>query len=115
MIPEHEHAGKVWEQTLSHIRSTRQRRKRVKESLTTCLICGLIILGFMLQPQKTPAAPHVAVAEDIQEPMQSIAVMKVGDDGVIRLEECLPGELGSIELVFGLTPIISNDWEDGSL
>jgi hypothetical protein len=38
--------------------------------------------------------------------------MRVGDDGVTRLEELTPSELGSIELAFGLTPMVSDGFED---
>jgi hypothetical protein len=34
--------------------------------------------------------------------------MRVGDDGIVRLEELRTDQLGPIELAFGLTPLVSS-------
>lgn len=111
MITPQQQAGKVWENILPHIRSARKRRKRVKSSLAAGAICALAAILLILDSRTIPVAPQVAIAEPSEAYAPGIAVMKVGDDGVIRLEECMPDELGAIELVFGLAPIIANDWE----
>lgn len=111
MITNHEEAEKVWEQTLPCIRLARKRRGRVKFTLAASSICGLIAIGIMLQPDPVITAPRIVVSPPpISEP--TLAVMRVGDDGVTRLEELTPSELGSIELAFGLTPMVSDGYED---
>lgn len=111
MITNHEEAEKVWEQTLPCIRLARKRRGRVKFALAASSICGLIAIGIMLRPDPVITAPRVVVSPPpIPEP--TLAVMRVGDDGVTRLEELAPSELGSIELAFGLTPMVSDGFED---
>ena len=114
MITPQQQAGKVWENTLPHIRTARKRRKWVKSSLAAGLICSMVAVCSLFLTPENPGTPMVVLEDPLREHAHSIAVMKVGSDGVIRLEECMPGDLGSIELVFGLAPIICNDWEVSS-
>ena len=111
MITEHEQAEKVWAQTLLRIQLTRKRRRRVKFALTSSSVCGLIAVWIMLQPGPEITAPRIVVTPpSVPEP--TLAVMRVGEDGETRLEELAPSELGSIELAFGLTPMVSDDPQD---
>jgi hypothetical protein len=111
MIPNHEESEKVWEQTLPCIRLARKRRGRVKFAVAASSVCGLIAIGIMLQSDPATIAPQIVVTQPpLPEP--TLAVMRVGEDGETRLEELAPSELGSIELAFGLTPMISDGFQD---
>jgi hypothetical protein len=65
----------------------------------------------LFPPAPFPSKSSIAILPPMAIPPSNIAIMRVGDDGVIRLEECAPSDLGSIELTFGLTPVVANDWE----
>jgi hypothetical protein len=46
------------------------------------------------------------------DPEPKLAVMRLDENGDTILEELAPSELGSIELAFGLTPMVSDDLRD---
>jgi hypothetical protein len=41
--------------------------------------------------------------------METIAVMRIDEQGAIRLEEVVAGELGTMELALGETPLLSDE------
>lgn len=111
MMTREEQADRVWENTLAQIKVTRNRRRRVKCGIAAGAISGWIAVWVMSTPASFLSKPSISIIPPMAIPPSNIAVMRVGDDGVIRLEECAPGELGSIELTFGLAPVVANDWE----
>lgn len=109
MNPSDQHAEAVWERTLPHIRSTRRRRgyRRIAGAAAAC--CGLAI-WLTLQGTK-PIDKPVAHIEPAAPVFETIAVMRIDDNGDIRLEEIACNELGAIELTLGQTPLISHDFQ----
>jgi len=55
---------------------------------------------------------QTAVTEPGLKIEETIAVMRVGEDGIARLEELSTGRLRSIELTFGLTQVVCEDLTD---
>lgn len=111
MMTEHQQADKVWEQTLPHLRMARKRRSRVKFALIAGPVCGLIALWLMFQQGPAITTPRVAVSPP-PEPEPTLAVMRFDENGDTTLEELAPSELGSIELAFGLTPMVTDDSQE---
>ena len=111
MMTRDEQADRVWEKTLAQIKITRKRRLRVKGGIAAVAVSGCIAVGLFLPPASFLSKPSIAVIPPMAILPSNIAVMRVSDDGVIRREECAPGELGSVELTFGLAPVVANDWE----
>jgi hypothetical protein len=111
MMTNEQQADRVWENTLAQIKVTRKRRHRMKCGIAAGAVCGWIAIWILFPSESFLSKPSIAIIPPMAIPSSNIAVMRVGDDGVIRLEECAPGELGSIELTFGLAPVVANDWE----
>jgi hypothetical protein len=101
------HAEAVWERTLPHIRSTRRRRgyRRIAGAAAAC--CGLAI--WLTLHDTRPIAKPVVHIEPAAPVFETIAVMRIDDNGDIRLEEIASNELGEIELTLGQAPLISYD------
>ncbi len=104
-------AENVWQKTLPLIRAERERRRRMRLSLASASVCALFATWIMIRENEDPAMPKTATLVP-PVPQATLVVMRVGDDGVTRLEEISPGELGPIELAFGLTPMLVNDFEE---
>ncbi len=102
------HSEAVWEKNLPQLRSTR-RKRRYRRVVASAAACGaLAAMGLSFQADKTTVSP--VVRTDPAPPLvETIAVMRIDDQGAIRLEEIDSTELGQIELVFGQAPIVSYD------
>jgi len=109
MNPLDHHSEAAWERILPHVRATRRRRRRHRIVAATAS-CALLGTWLVLQ-SSNPPDPPVALAEPVPPVHQTIAVMRIGGDGSVRLEEVSCHELGSLELAFGLAPVIAHDWE----
>lgn len=110
------HAKKVWESLLPEIRRKRRQRNAFKLSAVSACFLALVFVPFA---KTRPLTAETTASINYQKPTEpvseTLAVMRVGDDGVVRLEEIGTDQLGSIELAFGLTPLISNaDLESNS-
>lgn len=101
-------AEAIWERTLPKIRATRRNRKirRIMGGAAAC--CGLAI---WLTPQR-PENHGKPTAHSVPTPqkIETMAVMRVDENGTIRLEEIASNELGSIEFAFGQTPLLPSEW-----
>lgn len=108
MNPPDPQAEAVWQRTLPQIHSTRRKRKirRIVGAGVAC--CGLAL---WLMPQ-SPDTQGIPIAHIAPEPRQiaTMAVMRVDENGTIRLEEIASNELGSIEFAFGQTPLLPSVW-----
>lgn len=104
MNPSDQQAEAVWKRTLPQIRSTRRRRRNRRIAGAGAAGCAFAI-WFTLQgpdaPQKSTA--HI---EPASPKIETIAVMKVDENGTIRLEEITSDELGSFQFAFGQTPLL---------
>jgi hypothetical protein len=107
MNPNDHLAEAVWQRTLPLIRSTRRRRacRRITGAAAVC--CGLAV-WLTLQGTKPVDKPvvHIKSATPV---LETIAVMRIDDNGTIRLEEVASNELGTIELSLGQTPVLSQE------
>ena len=108
MNPPDPQAEAVWQRTLPQIRSTRRKRKirRIVGAGAAC--CGLA-LWLMPQSPDTRGIPMVHIEPDLPK-FETMAVMRVDENGTIRLEEIASNELGSIEFAFGQTPLLPSEW-----
>jgi hypothetical protein len=71
------------------------------------------LLGIWLVFQNVPSAESsVVLSEPAPPEIETIAVMRIDENGSVRLEELASNELGSIELAFGLTPLVSDEFQD---
>jgi len=108
MNPPDPQAEAVWERTLPQIRSTRRKRKICQIAGGVAACCGLTI---WLTPQN-PESPRLPTAhiEPAPRKIETMAVMRVDENGTIRLEEIASNELGTIEFAFGQTPLLPSEW-----
>ncbi len=108
MNPPDPQAETVWQRTLAQIRSTRRKRKirRIAGGIAACFGLALWLIPQSPENQRIPII-HIA-----PEPQQiaTMAVMRVDENGTIRLEEIASNELGAIELAFGQTPLLPSEW-----
>jgi hypothetical protein len=107
MNPNDHLAEAVWQRTLPVIRSTRRRRaaRRITGAAVVC--CG-VALWFNFHDIKTADRPLVKM-DSATPVMETIAVMRIDEQGAIRLEEVAAYELGAVELALGQTPLLSDD------
>ncbi len=111
MNPRLEQAEAVWQHTLSQVRITRSARRRRKIAVAATSL-GLLAFGWVsLQNPRPPQAPQVA-ATPVPGPEPMLAVMRLDENGDTILEELPPSQLGSVELAFGLTPMMSADADE---
>lgn len=113
MKPRTNNSTAVWERTLPHIRMTRRRRQHRRIAAVAASMCALF--GSWLAFRPSPAVHEPAAAFVTVEPapaVETIAVMRIGENGSVRLEELPSSELGAIELAFGLTPLVSDELQD---
>jgi hypothetical protein len=111
MNPEQEQAEAIWQHTLSQIRIARTTRRRRRITVVATSLCLLGAGWISLQTRPDHQAPQVAETP-IPAPEPKLAVMRLDENGDTILEELAPSELGSIELAFGLTPMVSDDLRD---
>jgi hypothetical protein len=105
MNPPDPQAEAVWERTLPQIRATRRKRKIRRIAGAAC--CA-IALWFTLQSPEAPDPPTALSAPTLPK-IETMAVMRMDENGTIRLEEIATNELGSIELAFGETPLLPSE------
>jgi hypothetical protein len=110
-VPPNQQADEVWEKTLPLIRARRTRRRRINAAIITSPLIALIAAWALIRPAAERAAPAVAMPAP-PAPGTTLVVMRVGENGVTRLEELPAGELGSVELAFGLTPLLADESRD---
>lgn len=101
----HPAAETIWNAVLPEIRATR-RRRRIRHA--TLGVASAVLLGWALFPRAMPPAPQVT-AVPAPPAVEHLAVYRVTSNGSIRLEMVEPGDLGSTELPFGLTPVVLAD------
>ncbi|GAA5130363.1 hypothetical protein JIN84_04605 [Luteolibacter yonseiensis] len=124
MNPTDETANQVWVRTLPLVRKARHRRRRRRIMLAGISACALVCCPWLAWRQ-SPGAPSglpiglppgergtAAFVPPVSEIQETIAVMRVDEEGRMRLEELPVGEFGSVELVFGLTQLVSDDLPD---
>ena len=111
MNPPDEHAERVWERTLPHIHLTRRKRGMHRLAVAAVAVSALLGMWPALESLR-PAEPRVLVTTPAPPKVDTIAVMRIGENGSVRLEELASNELGSIELAFGLTPLVSDELLD---
>jgi len=112
MTSTNEDADRVWASTLQQIRKTRRQRGLGRITLAVVSACALGgVSWFLLNPPLT-IPMQTAVTEPGLKIEETIAVMRVGEDGIARLEELSTGRLRSIELTFGLTQVVCEDLTD---
>lgn len=106
MNPPDPQSEAVWNRTLPQIRSTRRKRKLHRiAGAGAGAACSAFALWFTLQSPKTPDPP-TALSEPTLPKIATMAVMRMDENGAIRLQEIATNELGSIELTFGETPFL---------
>ena len=66
----------------------------------------------MLKPSSPGVHSAVSFASPISGTEETIAVMRVDEEGRVRLEEIPVSGFGSAELAFGLTQLVSDDLPD---
>jgi hypothetical protein len=106
-----DHAERVWERTLPQIHLTRRRRSKRRIAVAAAVSCTLLGTWFAFQTVRPTESP-VLVTAPAPPKVETIAVMRIGENGSVRLEELASSELGSIELAFGLTPLVSDELQD---
>ena len=108
MNPPDQNAEAVWQRTLPHIRSTRRRRghRRITGAVGAC---GALAAVWLTLHAGKPIDKPVVVTESASPVLETIAVMRIDDNGAIRLEEVACNELGMTELTLGEAPLISDD------
>jgi anti-sigma-K factor RskA len=106
---ESEHSSAdAWERILPQIRATRRKRRHRKIAAATaiCAILGIWTgMRFTVSSDNPVAPPIVTEVGEPSAPV-TLAVMRVYQDGTVRLEEIACHELGPIELTLSLTPVI---------
>lgn len=107
----HEQAEAVWQHTLSQVRITRCARGRRKIAVAASSLC-LLALGWISLQTPPPHQAHEVAATPLPCPEPMLAVMRLDENGDTILEELPANQLGSIELAFGLTPMMSADAEE---
>lgn len=107
MNPNDHLAEAVWQRTLPLIRSTRRRRAARRITAAAAVCCG-VAMWFTFQDTK-PADKAVVQMASAGPVMETIAVMRIDEQGAIRLEEVVAGELGTMELALGETPLLSDE------
>jgi hypothetical protein len=107
MNPTDPQAEAVWERTLPQIRDTRRNRRNLRIAGAVAACCALAI---WLTPQspEAPGMPTVRI-EPAPPKIETMAVMRVDENGTIRLEEIASNELGSFEFAFGQTPLLPSE------
>ncbi len=108
MNPPDPQSDAVWQSTLPQIRSTRRKRRNRRIVGAGAACCGLA-LWLMPQSPDTQIIPIVHIAPEPQQ-VATMAVMRVDENGTIRLEEIASNELGSFEFAFGQTPLLPSGW-----
>ena len=108
MNPPDPQAEAVWQRTLTQIRSTRRKRKVRRIAGGAAAFCGLA-LWLMPQSPENQGIPLIHIAPEPQQ-IATMAVMRVDENGTIRLEEIASNELGAIEFAFGQTPLLPAPW-----
>jgi hypothetical protein len=106
-----DHAERVWERTLPQIHLTRRKRRNCRIAVAAAVSCTLLGVWLVFQTVQPPESSVVLTAPAPPK-VETIAVMRIGENGIVRLEELSSSELGSIELAFGLTPLVSDDLQD---
>jgi len=97
----------VWQRTLPQIRATRRNRKTRRIAAATTACCALAI---WFTPQSPDAIEKPTARIEPEPPkIETMAVMRVDENGTIRLEEIASNELGSIEFAFGQTPLLPSE------
>lgn len=101
-------ADAVWQSTLPQIRTTRRNRRnrRIGGGVAAC--CAFAI-WFTLQSPEVPEKPTAQI-EPATPKIETMAVMRVDENGTIRLEEIASNNLGIIDFDFGQTPILHSEW-----
>jgi hypothetical protein len=108
MNPPDPQADAVWQSTLPQIRATR-RKRRNRRIAGGAAACFAFAIWFTLQSSEVPANP-VAQIEPAPPKIETMAVMRVDENGTIHLEEIAANELGSFEFAFGQTPLLPSGW-----
>jgi hypothetical protein len=108
MKPTPESAEMIWERTLPEIRKTRIKRRNRKVAFAAATTCGLIATWFALLPQ-APNHPVIRTVPPLPPMEETIAVMRIDENGRVRLEEVPTNQLGPVELTFGLTQFVYDD------
>lgn len=99
----------ILDQLLVAVRATKRRRQWRRGALAT-MACGIAAVCFLL-PKPHREAPH-SVAVNLPTapsgiPAEDNIAVLVWYDGTPLLEKMNPDELGSVELAFGLEPVIA--------
>lgn len=108
MNPPDPQADAVWQRTLPQIRATRRKRK-IRRIAGGAAACCAFAIWFTLQSPEAPEKPTARI-EPATPKIETMAVMRVDENGTIRLEEIASNELGSFELAFGQTPLLPSGW-----
>ena len=108
MKPDDHIAESVWQHTLSQVRTTKRRRqhRRIAVAATSC--CVLLGSWLTLRPRPHAEDSRMATVQPVP-PVATLAVMRISPNGSVRLEELSARDLGSIELSFGLEPVVTSD------
>jgi hypothetical protein len=108
MNPPDPQAESVWQRTLPQIRATRRKRRNRRIAGGAAACCALAIWLTPRSPETagTPTA-HI---EPALPKFETMAVMRVDENGTIRLEEIASNELGSNDFALGQTPILHSQW-----
>ena len=101
----------VWERTLPQIRMTRSKRRQRRIVMAVASVCALSV-SWLAMHTRPPADQPVVYTPPEPAVVETLAVMRVSEDGSMRLEEISSKDLGSIELAFGLTPVVTDDFEN---
>lgn len=107
MNPTDPRAEAVWKRTLPQIRSTRRHRRNRRIAVAGAA-CGTFAIWLTLQSPEAPGKPTVHI-ETAHPKIETMAVMRVDENGTIRLEEIAANELGSFEFAFGQTPLLPSE------
>jgi hypothetical protein len=105
MNPSDPEADAVWRHILPQIRHTRRKRKIRQIVGSAAAVCGLAFL--LTHPLRESTESSVTRIKPAPKTIETIAVMRVDENGSIRLEEITSNELGCVEFAFGQTPVIS--------
>lgn len=111
MNPSDETAERIWQTTVSLVRSTKSRRRNRR--MAACGVAGAIAIACFSLSYPTLPERQVTGKVEVRAPVATLVVMKISENGGVRLEELSPSELGSMELAFGLAPTIMDgtvDW-----
>jgi len=108
MNPPDPQSDAVWQSILPQIRATRRKRSNSRIAGGAAACCAFAI-WFTLQ---SPEAPEKQTAriEPATPKIETMAVMRVDENGTIRLEEIASNNLGTIDFDFGQTPILHSEW-----